>query len=64
LRLCLFKTDLIADTKFGLSIPGSTMKHSEFLVGAKIQQFVAKYGAAITSRIKAHPTSEPLQARY
>ena len=29
------------------------MKHSEFAAGAKIQQFVAKYGAAITSSINA-----------
>ena len=46
----------MAETKLGLSIPGSTMKHSEFFVGANIQQFVAKYGAAITSRIKVHPS--------
>ncbi|MCX6455204.1 MAG: hypothetical protein NT057_02980 [Actinobacteria bacterium] len=36
-------------------MPGSTMKHSEFLAGAKIQQFVAKYGAAITSNITPKP---------
>jgi hypothetical protein len=38
----LLITVFMADSKFGLAIPGSTMKHSEFLVGANIQQFVAK----------------------
>jgi hypothetical protein len=58
-------TALMADSKFGLAIPGSTMKHSEFLVGAKIQQFVAKYGAAITSRIKVSPlASAPVRSNF
>jgi hypothetical protein len=54
-KLNLFTTLLICETRFGLAIPGSTMKHSEFLDGAKIQQLVAKYGAAITSRIISSP---------
>ena len=40
------------------------MKHSEFLVGANIQQLVAKYGAAITSRIKVHPYPTRLIGSY
>ena len=55
----------MADSKFGLAIPGSTMKHSEFLVGANIQQFVAKYGAGITSRIKVSPpASAPARSKF
>lgn len=60
-RFADWSIPLIFTTKFGIAIPGSTITHSELLLGAMIQQLVPKKSATTRSTKTPKILSSPFQ---